>query len=109
VSRLSLAAAEAALADLPWMQANVRRVRATRARLTVSLAGLGWDVLPSEANFVLARRPGVDQAPTAAALARRDILVRHFAVPRLFDSLRITIGTDDEIDALLDALRDVAR
>jgi histidinol-phosphate aminotransferase len=109
VGRLALAAAEAALGDAAWMEANVRRVRATRTSLSTALAGLGWDVLPSEANFVLARRPGVDQAPTAAALARRHILVRHFAVPRLFDALRITIGTDEEIDMLLDALRDVAR
>ena len=106
VSRLSLAAAEAALADLPWMEANVARIRATRARLTAALVGLGWDVLPSQANFVLARRPGIDQAPTVAALAARDILVRHFAVPRLADALRITVGTDEEIDALLAALRD---
>jgi histidinol-phosphate aminotransferase len=108
VSRLAQAAAEAALGDLPWMEENVRRIRATRTRLATALAGLGWNVLPSEANFVLARRPGVDQAPTAAALAARDVLVRHFAAPRLFDALRITIGTDDEIDTLLAALRDLA-
>jgi len=107
VNRLSLAAAEAALGDLRWMEANVARIRATRGRLTRGLAELGWHVLPSETNFVLARRRGVDQAPTAAALARRDILVRHFAVPRLFDALRITVGTDEEIDALLAALRDL--
>jgi len=104
VSRLSQAAAVAALGDLPAMQANVARVRATRARLTAGLERLAFRVLPSEANFVLARRPGVDQGPVARALAARDILVRHFAQPGLEDALRITVGTDDEVDALLAAL-----
>ena len=104
VGRLAQAAALAALSDLPAMRANVARICATRTRLTAGLARLGFHVLPSEANFVLARRPGVDQAPVARALAARDILVRHFAVPGLDDALRITVGTDDEIDALLAAL-----
>ena len=104
VSRLSQAAAVAALGDLPAMQANVARVRATRARLTAGLERLAFRVLPSEANFVLARRPGVDQGPVARALAARDILVRHFARPGLEDALRITVGTNDEVDALLAAL-----
>ena len=68
------------------------------------LEQLGFRVFPSEANFVLARRPGVDQGPVARALAARDILVRHFAQPGLEDALRITVGTDAEIDALLAAL-----
>ena len=104
MSRLSQAAAVAALGDLPSMQANVGRVRATRARLTAGLERLGFRVPPSEANFVLARRSGVDQGPVARALAARDILVRHFAEPGLADALRITVGTDDEVDALLAAL-----
>lgn len=101
LNRLTQAAAEAALADVPHMLANVARIRATRTRLTSALAGLGYGVPPSQANFVLARRPGADQAPVAAALAARGVLVRHFAVPRLQDALRITVGTDEETDALL--------
>ena len=104
VGRLPQVAALAALGDLPAMRANVARIRATRDRLTAGLQRLGFDVLPSEANFVLARRPGVDQTPTARGLAARDILVRHFAVPGLHDALRVTVGTDEEIDALLEAL-----
>lgn len=102
VNRLSLVAGEAALADQATMRANVARVVTTRARLTEELARLGYEVLPSEANFVLARRRGVDQAPIAVALAARDILVRHFGA--LPDALRITVGADAEIDALLAAL-----
>jgi histidinol-phosphate aminotransferase len=107
LNRLSQAAAEAALADLPAMEANVARIRATRAVLRDGLVALGFAVLPSEANFVLARRPGVDLAPTARALAARDILVRHFPVPELCDALRVTVGTDDEVATLLAALRDL--
>jgi histidinol-phosphate aminotransferase len=105
VSRLSQAAAEAALGDLSAMEANVARVRATRAALAAGLTALGFAVLPSEANFVLARRPGVDLGPLARALAERDVLVRHFPVPGLADALRITVGTDEEVSVLLDALR----
>ena len=86
------------------MRANVARIRATRDAPDGGLERLGYDVLPSQANFVLARRRGVDQAPVAAALAERGILVRHFALPGLEDALRITVGTDAESDVLLRAL-----
>jgi histidinol-phosphate aminotransferase len=107
LNRLTQAAAVAALGDLDDMRANVARVRATRTRLTVGLERLGFSVLPSQANFVLARCRGVDQAPVARALAARDILVRHFATPALADALRITVGTEAEIEALLAALAEV--
>jgi histidinol-phosphate aminotransferase len=107
VSRLTQLGAEAALADLPAMQRNVARIRTTRAALTAGLEALGFAVPPSEANFVLARRGGCSMGPVAAALAARGILVRHFAVPGLDDALRITVGTDHEVAALLAALREV--
>jgi histidinol-phosphate aminotransferase len=109
VNRLTQLAAEAALSDLPHMRANVTRIRTTRARLTTALEQLGYQVPPSSANFVLARRPGVDQAPMAAALSERGVLVRHFATKRLEDALRITVGTDDEIDVLIGHLRELAK
>jgi histidinol-phosphate aminotransferase len=105
LNRLTQLAAEAALSDLPHMQANVSRIRATRARLSASLVELGYRVPASHANFVLARWPGRDQAPVAAALADRGVLVRHFPTPRLLDALRITVGTDEETDVLVDHLR----
>jgi histidinol-phosphate aminotransferase len=109
LNRLSQAAGEAALADLPRMQANLARIKRTRERLTTALVALGYRVPPSEANFVLACRPGVDQGPVARALSARDILVRHFPTPRLSEALRITVGTDEEVDALLAALGQLAR
>jgi len=101
---LTQAAATAALEDVEVMRANVARIRATRTRLTAALEERGYTVPRSHANFVLARRAGVDQAPVAAALAARGVLVRHFATPELQDALRITVGTDEEIDVLLAAL-----
>ena len=104
LNRLSQVAAEAALADRAMMEANVARIRTTRAALTAGLERLGYRVLPSEANFVLARHAGVGQGPVARALAARDILVRHFAVAGLDDALRITVGTEAEVGTLLEAL-----
>ncbi len=108
VNRLTQIAAEAALADLPAMRANVARIRATRARLTAALGALGYTAPPSQANFVLARRAGVDQAATATALAERGVLVRHFPTARLHDALRISVGSDAEIDLLLGHLRELS-
>jgi histidinol-phosphate aminotransferase len=101
LSRVAVAAGTAALVAIDWMQANVARIVATRERLRDRLAGLGYDVLPSATNFVLARRAGVDQGPVQTALRERDVFVRHFATDRLRDALRISVGTDDEIDRLL--------
>ena len=105
VNRLSLVAGVAALRDLRWMETNVRRIRRTREALRGELEGLGFRVLPSQANFVMARWPGRDLAELQEGLRRRGVLVRHFATPALHDALRITVGTDDEIRVLLRVLR----
>jgi histidinol-phosphate aminotransferase len=104
LSRVSIAAGVAALGDYEHMRENVRRIRATRARLRGRLQALGFDVPPSQANFVLARRRGRDLRDLYESLKARRILVRYFATPELYDALRITVGTDDEVDALLAAL-----
>jgi histidinol-phosphate aminotransferase len=75
-----------------------------RERMTEGLTRLGLSVLPSSANFVFARRPGRDSADLAAALRERAVLTRHFAKPRISEFLRITVGTDAQIDRLLGAL-----
>jgi histidinol-phosphate aminotransferase len=109
LSRVSIAAGAAALADHEAMRAHVRQVRATRARLSGRLRDLGYEVPPSQANFVLARRPGRDQRGVYEALKRRRILVRYFATPELYDALRITVGTDAEVDALLAAMEEIEK
>jgi histidinol-phosphate aminotransferase len=105
LSRIALAAGAAALQDAAWMRRNVERVRTTRAETERKLRALGFEVPPSEANFVLARMPGRDLAPVARALRRAGILVRHFATPELRDALRISIGKPSEMRRLLAVLR----
>jgi histidinol-phosphate aminotransferase len=108
VSRVSIAAGAAALADYDVMRAHAERVRLTRTRLSEALRARGYQVPPSQANFVLARQPGREQRAVYEALKQRRILVRYFATPDLYDALRITVGTDDEIDALLRAMDEIA-
>jgi histidinol-phosphate aminotransferase len=104
LNRLSIVAGTAALEDYDWMRANVMRVRATRARLSGELSGRGFEVLPSQANFVLARRPRQVLEGLYRSIREQGILVRYFPIVELRDALRISIGTDDEIDALLRAI-----
>lgn len=104
LNRLSIVAGVAALRDLRWMEANVRRIRRTREALVEGLGELGFEVLPSQANFVLARRRGRDLGSLYEGLKRRGILVRYFSTPTLSDSLRITVGTDEETRILLRVL-----
>jgi histidinol-phosphate aminotransferase len=105
VSRLAQAGALAALNEQATVQAHVARVRQTRARLTSALVELGFEVPPSQTNFVLARRAGRSLLALKEALRERGILVRYF--PEIPDALRITVGTDAEIDRLLAELAQV--
>lgn len=110
LDRLATAAGEAALRDIAWMEKNVARIRKTRAVLADALPALGFLPYPSQSNFVLARRRGRRSArPVYEALKRRRILVRYFDTPRLADCLRITVGADAEVEALLSALRGTSR
>jgi histidinol-phosphate aminotransferase len=104
VDMLAQLIAQAALEDPAHMRAHAARIRQTRARLTSALRGRGYGVLDSETNFVFARPPDGRAAELLAQLRRNRILVRHFPGPRTGEYLRITVGTDAEIDALLAAL-----
>jgi histidinol-phosphate aminotransferase len=104
VSAATQAAALAALQDQAWKVRNAARVLASRAELAEQLAARGWRVWPSEANFLLTR-PGEKSAGAVAdALAAANILVRLFDTPTLPPALRITVGTDEQNRALLDAI-----
>jgi histidinol-phosphate aminotransferase len=104
VNRLSLVAATAALQDLPWMARNVRRIQRSRRKLIAGVQNLGFHVLPSQSNFVLARKPGENLKESYEALKRQKILVRYFDAPGLRDCIRITVGTPREVAVLLSAL-----
>lgn len=108
LDRLAQAGGAAAIQDRAHYDATRAKVIATRAQLAASLVELGFEVLPSAANFVFARHPQHDGAALAAALRARSIIVRHFAKPaRITSFLRITVGTDAQCAALLAALREI--
>lgn len=107
IDRLTLAGAIAAWEDPDWFERHCALVIASRERLAGRLRELGFDVLPSSANFVFARHPNRPGADLAAQLRSRSVLVRRFAAPRISDFLRITIGTDAECDQLLAALEQI--
>jgi histidinol-phosphate aminotransferase len=102
---LSLAAATAAVEDQEYLRATRAKIVATRRRLAEALAGLGFDVTPSQANFVWCRRSNRPVKPIYEELKRRLILVRYMNYEGYGDGLRITVGTDAEIDRLLEELR----
>ena len=91
------------------MRQNVARICRTRTDLMQGLRQLGFFVWDSAANFVLARSNSLPAAQLYQELKERRILVRYFNQPRLDDCLRITVGTDDEIKALLDQLQDLLK
>lgn len=104
---LSLAAATAAIADQAYY-ADVRsKIIATRGRLAAALSGLGFAVTPSDANFVWCRRSDRPVKPIYEELKRRKILVRYMAYPDYGDGLRITVGTNAEVEKLLAALQTI--
>ncbi len=100
VNGLGQIAAEATIDDLPYYRANIERIVRTRGVVTRELTALGFEVLPSQTNFVLARPPRFVGPRVARAAARAQILVRWFNAPDVRDYLRITIGTDAEARAL---------
>ncbi len=106
VNAFSQAAAVAAMGDYAHMEANVAKVRATRIRLIEGLQELGFTTPESQANFVLAQRNGTPDAKMLFEQMRdQGIYVRYFDARRLENALRISVGTDEEIEKLLKALR----
>jgi histidinol-phosphate aminotransferase len=104
LGRPAQAGAIAALQDEDYFQGTRAVVMENRAQLMAELTRLGFEVLPSHANFVFARHPDHAGAAVAAALRERAILVRHFSAPRIADFVRITIGSEAELGQLTSAL-----
>ncbi|GAB7527129.1 histidinol-phosphate transaminase [Paraburkholderia sp. 2C] len=105
LDRVAQAAVIAAYKDDAWFRDCRAKVMAGRERLTAGLTALGFDVVPSAANFVFARHESHDAATLTAKLKEKEIFVRHFKLPRIDQHVRITIGTDAECDTLLAALK----
>jgi histidinol-phosphate aminotransferase len=107
LGRPAQAGAIASIEDESYFQQSRARVIEGREKLNRGLVQLGFDVLPSSANFVFARHPAHEGAALAAALRERAVIVRHFSAPRISDHLRITIGTDAQTQRLLSALSEI--
>jgi histidinol-phosphate aminotransferase len=105
---LSLEAARAALEDQEYLRQTRAKILATRERLTTALIRLGFDVTPSQANFVWCRRSDRAVKPVYEELKRRMILVRYMVYEGYGDGLRISIGTDAETDRLVEELGCIA-
>jgi histidinol-phosphate aminotransferase len=98
---LAIAGATAAIDDQAWLRENVARIRTTRQRMTSALAGLGFSVVPSQANFVWCTPAGQTAQTLYTRLKQNRVLVRYMNYPGWGDGLRISVGTDEQIDALL--------
>ena len=102
---VAIAAGVASVEDEEYFRATVQKVVATRRRLTEELRAMGFDVADSSTNFLFAEHPKYRAKDIQEYLKTRDIYVRYFSKKRIDNRLRITIGTDEEIDALISALR----
>jgi histidinol-phosphate aminotransferase len=107
LDRLAIAGAVASYEDRDYFEQTCRAVIASREKLVAEMKVLGFEVLPSAANFIFARHPRHDAQESALALRRRGIIVRHFKQPRIEQFLRITVGTDEQCAALAMALREI--
>lgn len=104
LDRIAIAGAAAAFEDREYFQQTCQQVIASRETVVAAMAAQGFDVLPSAANFIFARHPQRDAGELAAELREQGIIVRHFKLPRIDQYLRITIGTPEQNQALLDAI-----
>ncbi len=107
LDRLAIVGAVASFADEAWFQQARKAVIDSREALVAEMAGLGFETIPSAANFIFSRHPAHDAARIAAGLRGHGVIVRHFNKPRIDQYLRITIGTPEQNAALLTALRAV--
>ncbi|MDR1253168.1 MAG: aminotransferase class I/II-fold pyridoxal phosphate-dependent enzyme [Treponema sp.] len=107
MDRLALAGAAAAVSSAAYYDGINRKVMATREWVSKELRELGFDLQPSAANFIFMKAPAKGGAAFFAALRERGILVRHFNKDRIADYLRVSIGTDDEMDLFLSACKGI--
>ena len=107
VDSIAQAAGVAAIEDEEYFQATLKKVIATRDRLTRELREMGFSLPDSRTNFVFASHPRYSAKEIFEFLKTRDIYVRWFNKPRIDNYLRITVGTETETDALIAALKDL--
>lgn len=107
LDRFAIAGAVAAIKDHAYFEHTRQAIIGTRAKLVGHLEGLGFEVLPSAANFVFVRHSNLQADMLSKQLRERSIIVRHFQLPRIEQFLRITVGRDSECDALVEVLGEI--
>jgi histidinol-phosphate aminotransferase len=107
LDHFAIAGATAAIEDSEWFERTRQAVIRTRTLLVRDMESLRFEVLPSTANFIFARHPLHDAEKLALALRQRGIIVRHFKQTRIEQFLRITVGTDEQCQKLVEALREI--
>ena len=110
VDRLAQAASAAAILDSAYYDEINNRICSTRERVQAALGSLGFKVIPSQANFIFASPPAssISAAEFLAALREKGILVRHFKQPEIESYLRISIGSEEDMDLFLAACKEIA-
>jgi histidinol-phosphate aminotransferase len=109
LDRLALAGAAAAVKDTAYYGEINNRVIAAREKTAKTLRGLDFNVLPSEANFLFIKYPNINGVEFFTALRERGILVRHFNKDRIADYLRVSIGTDEEMDKFIKCCQEIIK
>jgi len=107
IDKLAMAGAIAAIEDQDYLNKISQAVIKTRENLVQTLNTLGFKTIPSSANFIFTKHPKHDAAQLSAVLREKHIIVRHFKLPRIDQYLRITIGTDEQCDALVKAIKEI--
>jgi histidinol-phosphate aminotransferase len=107
IDKLAMAGAIAAIEDKAYLQKISAAVIETRKNLVADLDKLGFITVPTAANFVFTKHPSKDAAEIAMRLREKHIIVRHFKLPRIDQHLRVTVGTNQECKALINALKEI--
>ena len=102
LDRLAQTIGEAAFRDEEYYKEISRKIIKTRERIFTALKNQHWEVLPSSSNFLFARKPGIKGSELYGRLKKAGVLVRHFDLPGIEDFIRITVGTDEQMDRFLE-------
>lgn len=106
IDRFAIAAAVASFEDQTYFEEQCQKVISSREKLVDELTALGFKVLPSKANFIFASHPSHDAGQLAQQLREQGIIVRYFNKPRINQFLRITVGTDEQNERLVQTLKE---
>ena len=109
VNRLTAAAGIACLKNDGYNMENCRVIQKNRERCVKQLKELGFEMTDSSANFIFVRHPEIDGEELYLRLKERGILIRHFSLEKISDYNRITIGTEDQMDRLVETIKDILK